>query len=139
MSALCSTKDTSRAKLLTDLMLDTKVVKTQDTIRWYIYLLRNRYVRDIAWQWLVDNWDWVIKQFGGSKSYDDFARYTATLFNSDQHLKQYREFFEPKANDPALKRAIKIGVNEITAKNEWRKRDQVAVTEWLSQYSPQNE
>lgn len=137
-AALCSTRDTTRAKLLTNLILDTKVVKTQDTIRWYIYLLRNRYVRDVAWQWLVDNWDWIIKQFGGSKSYDDFARYTATLFNSDQHLNQYCEFFEPKAGDPALKRAIKIGINEITAKSEWRKRDTRAVTNWLNQYSAEN-
>ncbi len=137
-AALCSTRNTARAKLLTNLILDTKIVKTQDTIRWYIYLLRNRYVRDVAWQWLVDNWDWIIKQFGGSKSYDDFARYTATLFNSDQHLKQYCEFFEPKAGDPALKRAIKIGINEITSKSEWRKRDAQAVTDWLNQYSAEN-
>lgn len=137
-AALCSTKKPEQAKQLTKMMLDTEIVRTQDTIRWYIYLLRNRYVRDIAWDWLVNNWDWIMEQFGGSKSYDDYARYSATLFNSDEHLRQYKDFFEPKASDPSLKRAIAIGINEITAKSEWRKRDLEPVTQWLKDYQSSN-
>lgn len=134
-AALCSTRDPQQATKLAELMLDTSVIRTQDTIRWYVYLLRNRYVRSIAWQWLVDNWDWVMEHFGGSKSYDDFARYSASLLSTDRYLAQYKAFFEPKASDPALKRAITIGIHEITTKNEWRKRDQTAVTAWLNDYS----
>lgn len=137
-AALCSTKDPSQAKVLTKLMLDTSVVRTQDTIRWYVYLLRNRYVRDTVWQWLVDNWGWIMENFGSGKSYDDFARYSATLFNSEEHLKQYKDFFEPKRADPALKRAIAIGINEITAKSKWRKRDLEPVTKWLKKYQSEN-
>lgn len=137
-AALCSTKQPAQAEQLTQLLLDTNVIRTQDTIRWYIYLLRNRYVRDIAWRWLRDNWNWVLDNFGGSKSYDDFARYSASVLNSTAHLQQYKAFFEPKADDPALKRAIKIGVNELQAKSQWRERDRVAVTEWLTQYAQEN-
>lgn len=137
-AALCSTKKPEQAQALVKLMLDVNIIRTQDTIRWYVYLLRNRHVRDIAWQWLVTNWDWVMKHFGGSKSYDDFARYSATLFNSDVHLNQYKNFFEPMASDPALKRAIAIGINEITAKSEWRKRDKLSVENWLKKYQANN-
>lgn len=134
-AALASTKKPEQAKVLMDLMLDTSVIRTQDTIRWYVYLLRNNYVREITWQWLKDNWDWIMQQFGGSKSYDDFARYSATLFSTDEQLKEYQAFFNPKASDPALKRAIKIGINEITAKSQWRKRDLESVTTWLKKYA----
>ncbi len=137
-AALCSTRKPAQAKILTKLMLDTSVVKTQDTIRWYIYLLRNRYVRHVAWDWLTTNWEWVMQQFGGSKSYDDFARYSASIFNTAEQLKQYVDFFEPKAHDAALQRAIKIGVNEITAKSAWRKRDATQVKQWLLKYSQEN-
>lgn len=137
-AALCSTKNTDQAMHLTELMLDTSVVRTQDTIRWYIYLLRNHYVRDVAWSWLTKNWEWVMEQFGGSKSYDDFARYSATLFSTAQHLTQYKQFFEPMKSDPALKRAITIGINEISAKSKWRTRDYNSVASWLSKYQLEN-
>lgn len=137
-AALCSTKKPEQAEQLTKLMLNTSIVRTQDTIRWYVYLLRNQYVREIAWQWLVNNWDWVMENFGNSKSYDDYARYSATLFSTAQHLKQYTQFFEPMKSDPALKRAIAVGVNEITAKSQWRKRDLKPVTVWLKKYQSEN-
>jgi aminopeptidase N len=93
--------------------------------------MRNRYSREAAWNWLVDNWQWILKTFNSSKGFHDFARYGASFLNTTAWLEKYKEFFEPKMNDPSLKRTIAIGITEISAKATWRERDQAAVSEWL--------
>jgi aminopeptidase N len=130
-SALTATRDPKRITQLTELMLDTDVVRTQDTYRWFAYLMRNRYSREAAWNWLVDNWQWILKTFSGSKGFHDFARYGESFLNTTAWLAKYKEFFEPKMNDPSLKRTIAIGITEISAKATWRERDQAAVIKWL--------
>lgn len=112
-------------------MKDSSIVRQQDLIRWFIYLLRNRHAKDATWKWLTENWAWIERTFGGSKSYDDFARYSASLFSTEQWLHNYREFFEPKLSDPSLERAITIGLKEIEARVQWRKRDEKAIAEWF--------
>lgn len=137
-AALTSTKDPDHIALLHKTMLDTKVVRPQDLIRWYIYLLRNRHAREATWHWLKDNWSWIMENFGGSKSYDDFARYSASVLGSKKMLNEYTAFFEPMKTDPALKRAIAVGTEELKARVAWRERDEKNVSAWLKRYSQQN-
>lgn len=112
-------------------MKDASIVRQQDLLRWFIYLLRNRHAKESTWQWLVSNWGWIEKTYGGSKSYDDFARYSANIFSTKEWFEKYREFFEPKASEPSLKRAITIGLNEIEARVEWKKRDEKPIANWF--------
>jgi aminopeptidase N len=137
-SALTSTKNPERIAGLLEMMLDTTIVRSQDLRHWFVYLLRNRHGRMLTWEWLVNNWSWILEHFGGSKSYDDFARYSASFFSTDEMLKKYTEFFNSKLEDPALKRAILIGTEEITARAAWRKRDEEKVAKWLTKYSAKN-
>jgi aminopeptidase N len=87
-SGLTATKDTERIKTLLELMLDTTTVRSQDLRHWFVNLLRNRHGRPLAWQWLTTNWGWIIENFGGSKSYDDFARYSAGFFSTEKMLQE---------------------------------------------------
>ncbi len=130
--ALASTKDTAVASTLIALLKNKDHIRPQDVIRWYVYILRNQYIRDIAWQWLVTNWDWVTKTFESSKSYDAFPRYSASCFNSNEWLEKYSAFFTEKQSDLALERNIKIGIKEIKARVDWRSREQANIIEWLS-------
>lgn len=137
-AGLTATKNPERIKTLLGLMRDTEVVRSQDLRHWFVYLLRNRHGRALTWQWLKDNWDWIVQHFGGSKTYDDFARYSASFLSTEELLKEYTDFFGPKQDDPALKRAIAIGIEEIRARAAWRKRDEAKVAQWLKEYSAKN-
>jgi hypothetical protein len=53
-------------------------------------------------------------------------------------INEYTQFFTPLQNDPALKRTITIGIEELKARATWRSRDEAAVTQWLTQYQSQN-
>ena len=90
-------------------------------------MIRTRESRQIAWNWLKENWAWVEDTFGEDKSYDDFIRYTATALLTTDELNDFRQFFEPMMDIPALTRTIKLGITEISARVELIKRDKEAV------------
>lgn len=121
--ALTVTRDTAVAERLLELMKDTTFVKPQDTARWYAYLLRNKYTRELVWNWVQDNWDWIKQTFGGDKSYDDFARYAGSMLTTSRQAEEYREFFTPMLSEPALKRTIEVGLVDVTERVKWIERD----------------
>ena len=130
-------KDPEVAKKLLTLLKDKEQVRPQDIVMWYAYLLRNKHSRNLTWQWLIENWIWLTETFASSKSYDYFPRYAASFMNSEEWLGEYKKFFMPKINDPALTRAIKIGVSEIEARVQWRKRDEKPIADWFASRSLQ--
>ena len=130
-SGLTSSKNPKKLAELLALVLDDKVVRSQDVARWFVWTIRNRYGRDVAWQWVQDNWAWIKKTFGGDKSYDDFPRYSALGLMTRTQLEEYKVFFAPMQNEPALKRVIAMGISEIEGRVELIERDTAAVRETL--------
>ena len=125
--ALTATRDIAVAEKLLARLKDGKLVKPQDVDRWLIYLLRNRYTRDTAWQWMVDEWAWLQKTFENDKSYDYLPRYAATVVNTPEYEQKYHALFDSKLDQPMLKRNITIGYEEITARLAWLSRDLKAI------------
>ena len=124
---LTSTKNPETAEKILANIKDSNIIRPQDASRWFVYLIRTRESRQIAWNWLKENWAWVEDTFGDDKSYDDFIRYAATALLTPNELDDFRQFFEPMENIPALTRTIKLGITEISARVELIKRDKEAV------------
>ena len=131
-SGLTSTKDVSAVQKLLSTLTDSSVIRSQDTGRWYVWLLRNRDGRSLAWQWLQDNWAWIEKTFAGDKSYDDYPRYSAGILSTEAQLNEYRAFFTPLSEVPALTRVIAIGIVEIEGRVSLIQRDGQAVRDALA-------
>ena len=124
---LTSTKNPETAEKILANIKDSNVIRPQDASRWFVYLIRTRESRQIAWNWLKENWAWVEDTFGEDKSYDDFIRYTATALLTTNELNDFQQFFEPMENIPALTRTIKLGITEISARVELIERDKADV------------
>ena len=131
-SGLTSTKDTAIIERLLELIKDETVIRPQDAARWYVWLVRNRDGRMVAWKWLQENWDWIEKTFGGDKSYDDFPRFAAGSLVTRKELEEFRTFFTPMQNVPALSRAISVGLSEIEGRVELIEREAQAVRDELA-------
>jgi aminopeptidase N len=127
VSALTSTKQPEVLARLLNLIKDETVVRRQDIFRWYVGIIRNRDGREPAWQWIRNNWDWVVTTFKGDKSYDDFPRYSALGLVTRQQLDEYKAFFAPMQNEPALSRVITMGIGEIEGRVELIERDSETV------------
>ena len=124
---LTSTKNPKTAEKILANIKDSNIIRPQDASRWFVYLIRTRESRQIAWNWLKENWAWVEDTFGEDKSYDDFIRYAATALLTTDELNDFRQFFEPMENIPALARTIKLGITEISARAELIERDKADV------------
>ena len=124
---LTSTKNPETAEKILANIKDSNIIRPQDASRWFVYLIRTRENRQIAWNWLKENWAWVEDTFGEDKSYDDFIRYAATALLTPNELNDFRQFFEPMENIPALARTIKLGITEISARVELIERDKADV------------
>jgi aminopeptidase N len=112
-------------------MTNVEAIRPQDNARWFVYLIRNRYAREATWRWMLDNWVWIEKTFGGDKSYDYYPRYAASGLTTREQLAEFRDFFTPLRDQPALTRVIDLGLSEIQARIELLERDGVAVREKL--------
>lgn len=126
-----STRVPEKIAELLDGMKDASVVRPQDVFRWFVYLIRGRESREQAWQWVRDNWGWVEATFKGDKSYDDFPRYSASGLLTRKQLEEYKTFFTPMSDIPALSRTITMGISEIEGRVELIERDKDAVQKAL--------
>jgi aminopeptidase N len=112
-AGITSTRVPEKIDELLSAIKNADIVRPQDVARWFVYLIRGKESRDKAWQWIRDNWFWIVETFGGDKSYDDYPRYSASAMMTDKQLKEYTEFFIPKKKITALNRVITMGVSEI--------------------------
>ena len=126
-SALTSTDKIDDIKRFSTIIKDTKTVRPQDFTHWLAWLIRNRYGRELMWQWVQDEWGWIEEKFSGDSHYDMFPRYAASGLVTEVQLQQYRDFFTPMLSNVSLKRNIQLGITEIEGRVELIKRDSAAV------------
>ena len=127
MAAMTSTRSPEVAARLLGDCKNSEIVRPQDVSPWFVYLVRNRFTRTVAWEWLQNSWDWILTTYGGDKSFDEFPRYAASGLMTDAQLTEYKQFFEPMLDNPSLTRTITMGVSEITARLELLASDGNAV------------
>jgi len=127
MAAMTSTRDPEVATRLLADCKNAKIVRPQDVAPWFVYLVRNRFTRTVAWKWLQDNWDWVVATYSGDMSFDEFPRYAASGLMTNEQLVEYKRFFEPMLDNPSLTRTITMGISEIAARLELLASDGKAV------------
>jgi aminopeptidase N len=133
--ALAFTHSEDEAIKLLDRLTDNTLVKPQDADHWLVYLLRNRYARNVSWDWMTKNWGWIEKTYKNEATYDSWPRYAASICNTKAWADKYLQFFGPKQDQVALKRNIIIGLEEIDNRVAWLKRDLAAVHEFFKKHS----
>jgi len=129
--SLTATRDPKKAEFLLARLKDAKLVKPQDVDRWLVYLLRNRFTRSVAWDWMVTNWKWLEDTFKNDKSYDYLPRYAASCVNTREYEKKFRDLFESKQDQVLLKRNIQLGFEEISTRLAWLERDLASVQKFF--------
>lgn len=131
-AGLCSTHDPKVAKQIITWGMDAGgVVRDQDIDHFFAYLMRNHHTRDLAWQWLVDNWARLAKIFGNGKRMEFFIWYAARPISTKQWQVKFEKLFKPKIKQVALERNIKIALSEIEARVAWRSREEAKLKKFL--------
>lgn len=115
-------------------LLSSGEIRLQDARFWIAYALRNRTQKQLAWEWMKQNWQWVGDSYGQEKEMDYYLRYCASGFATEEHLKDYTVFFST-ANIYGSDRAFEQGKETIRWQSAWKQRDSDSVTEWLKNFT----
>ncbi len=121
VAGITSIKTDEAASVILSKFTDNSVIRPQDLYRWFVNMARNRHARDLTWQWLTGNWSWIDEKFRSDKSLHIFPQYAAGALNTEEQLEKYKDFFMPMIEQPALNRAIKMGVTEIEGRIKYMK------------------
>jgi len=127
IGGITSTRDKDKIDQLLEAIKDDKIVRKQDVARWFVNLIRGKESQKTAWQWLKTNWHWVEDSFGSDKSYDDFPRYAALAISDKDLMEDFKIFFNPMKEIPALKRVISMGISEMEGRVDLIAKDGPAV------------
>jgi len=127
LGVLGATKDKALAYQILDWTKDSGEVRQQD-----FYIVVNTVAShhtDVAWTWMMTNWDWVEKTF--SPTIMLFGRIVSLVinkFHSEKDLAGVKSFFE-KHKGPEM--TIKQGYETISTQAAWLARDRDDVAKWL--------
>lgn len=123
-------KQNEHLQKLVGLLNQTDVIRPQDHIFLYVYLLRNHRTRERTLEWLTEHWDFVV-QLTGDKSVEDYPRYAANVIRTPAEAQLFYDFFDAKSDDPVLTRTLKVARVEIDVRLKLIKNDMPAVVEKL--------
>lgn len=124
-------REPAHLEQLLGLLEQPEIVRPQDHIFLYIYLLRNHRTRDRVLDWLTTHWDYI-EQLTGEKSIEDYPRYAAALIRTPEEAQKFYTFFDKKSNVPVLKRALQMAHIEIDARLQLIADDTAGVQERLA-------
>ncbi len=105
-------------------------VRTQDRLSFYLRLLRNHLVRNEAFDWMYQNWDWLY-QDEGDKTISEYPRYVASYIRKPEEAEKFKKFFDQHINEKILNRDITVAYSEIDARIALIAADQPAIFDYL--------
>ncbi|MBA1435085.1 M1 family metallopeptidase [Bombilactobacillus bombi] len=132
-TALTQVPDIQLLKQLISKFKDSNVIKPQDLRSWFAGVLANPQGEQLAWDWLRNQWNWLVKTVGGDMEFTTYITVTSRVFKTAQRLAEFKEFFEPKINTPGLTREIKMDIDVITGRVQLVSQEQKSVNTTIAQ------
>ncbi len=130
LSVITDAKKPENVEKLLKLLEKPEIVRPGDHIYLYAYLLSNFWTREKAFDWGYSHWEYI-KTLTSDKTMDDYVRVMAARVRTLDQADKFFEFFEPKKNEPALKRSIEVARVDIKARLRWIKDDMESVRKRL--------
>ncbi|MBQ3306327.1 M1 family metallopeptidase [Candidatus Saccharibacteria bacterium] len=124
-------------KELLKLLKSPKIVKPQDHLYLFARMLRNHKTSEKTADWLYENWEYV-ETLTGDKSLEDYPRILAAIIRTPEEATKFEDFFSEKADNPVLRRALKVAKTEITARLRLLNLDNESVHSHLAEIFSKN-
>jgi puromycin-sensitive aminopeptidase len=109
-------------------------VRAQDIYLVIAHSFHNREARVMAWAWLKENWDVLVKRYGaGGHMIERFPVYAASAFATHEMAEAIREFFAAHPH-PSITRPVAQAVEAVELKADWYQRDQDKIARFMDQW-----
>lgn len=127
-----NTRAEANINTLLTLLERPEVVRPQDHLFLFVYLIRNHYASHRALDWLFGHWDYI-EQLTGEKSVEDYPRYAAGLIRTRAEAERFYDFFNPLKENPVLRRTLEMARSEIESRLSLIAADQAGVEQALKE------
>ena len=130
LNALCAFGDRALLSRTLERSLDDAFVRSQDTIRVMVSVAMNHAGRDLAWEFLKENWSEFDRRYGEG----GFALMRlvgiGSLFTTEEKRQEVAEFFATHPA-PAAERSIRQGQERMAINIAWLAKNREALRGWL--------
>ncbi|CAG2189323.1 NPEPPS [Mytilus edulis] len=127
--AIGAVKDEALIKRVLDFAMSDKV-RSQDTVFVIGGVTGSVKGREMAWQFLKDNWTKLHDRYEGGFLLSRLVKVTTENFVTEEKAKEIEQFFTDHPA-PAAERTVKQSLENIGLNIEWMKRDKDAVSAFL--------
>ncbi len=105
LCALASARDEEHISTIIQLLEQPEIVRPQDHLYLFVYLLRNSHAKPAVIDWLYAHWGYVQK-LTGDKSIEDYPRCLSGYLNTRADADRFYDFFRAHEDTPILKRTL---------------------------------
>jgi len=118
-----------------DYTLDTNYVRKQDADRIYENLCYNEYARDLTWDFIRTNFDYIYEVYGTSFfSFSGIISSCTSHFSTQFELDELNKFSVDFANKLGSgQQAVDQAIEKTTNNVKWRSKNEEVVYNWLQQ------
>lgn len=107
-------------------------VRSQDTVFVIMSVAMTRKGRELAWQFLQDNWQWLYDRYQGGFLCTRLVKITEN-FSSEEKANEIEKFFASR-NSQGTERAVQQSLENIRLNAAWLQRDAEAIKNYLKSY-----
>ncbi|XP_019956414.2 endoplasmic reticulum aminopeptidase 2 [Paralichthys olivaceus] len=130
--ALTCSKDTSKLERLLELGLEGKVIRSQDLSGLILMVSRNAQGHHLAWNFVKNNWDMLVKKFHlASSCIRNVIVGTTGQFYSTEELTEVQSFFESIKEQSSQLRATQVALENMQKNVRWIQRNLATLRNWL--------
>ena len=130
LNALCAFDDRALLAQTLDRSLDDEYVRSQDTIRVLVSVASNHAGRNLAWEFLKDNWAELDRRYGEGGFALMRLVSIGSLFSTEEKRQEVADFFAANPA-PAAERTIRQGQERMAINIAWLARNRDELRRWF--------
>ncbi|KAK0145219.1 Endoplasmic reticulum aminopeptidase 2 [Merluccius polli] len=136
LSAMGSSRDTSKLNRLLELALKGKVIRHQDLSTLVYMVARNPQGQRLAWDFVKKNWGMLVQKFQlGSFCIRSLIVSTTAQFSSPEELADMQSFFKSIEEQASQLRATQVALDNVEKNVMWMQRNLGALRDWLNTHT----
>ncbi|XP_055129956.1 glutamyl aminopeptidase isoform X4 [Symphalangus syndactylus] len=128
---LASVKSVTLLSRYLDLLKDTNLIKTQDVFTVIRYISYNSYGKNMAWNWIQLNWDYLVNRYTLNNRNLGRIVTIAEPFNTELQLWQMESFFAKYPQAGAGEKSREQVLETVKNNIEWLKQHRNTIREWF--------
>ncbi|KAL1465056.1 hypothetical protein WDU94_004651 [Cyamophila willieti] len=134
LGGLGSVKDIEQLEKFLEMAKDEKNIRSQDYFTVIIIVANNPIGLPVAWKYLQNNWDNLVKRFGlNHRVFGRIIPSVCSKFKTEDKLKEVEDFFAKHPNAGAGAAGRKQALETIQNNIKWVNKHAKPLAEWLEQ------